>query len=103
MNNDLDRVYQGTLTEEETEVTLMQLCGFCDLPPEHIIELVGEGILETEGESSQEWRFSFTTIERVKKIQRLRTDFGLTVSGVGLVMELLDEIDRLEALINKLS
>jgi len=103
MSNNLEKVYQGTITEEENEITLIQLCMFCDLSPEHIVELVSEGILETTGKSKHNWHFSFTTIDKVKKIQRLRSDFDLSVSGVGLVMDLLDEIDRLKTLINKLS
>jgi hypothetical protein len=36
-------------------------------------------------------------------VQRLRSDFDLTVPGVGLVMDLLDQIERLEELVEKYS
>jgi chaperone modulatory protein CbpM len=99
MSNKLEKVFQGTITEEEVEINLMQLCKSCDLTPDHIVELVNEGILEPSGMTKHEWHFSFNTIERVNKVQRLRDDFELTVPGVGLVMHLLEEIERLEGLV----
>jgi hypothetical protein len=39
----------------------------------------------------------------VKKVKRLRSDFELTISGVGLVMHLIEEIERLEKLIDRYS
>ena len=103
MNNQIEKVHQGVITEDEQEVNLIQLCRFCNLTPDHIIELVGEGVLETIGDDKHHWRFSFTTIDRVKKVQRLRSDFELSVTGVGLVLHLLDEIERLEGVVNRLS
>ena len=55
------------------------------------------------GESKHQWHFTFTTVERVKKVKRLRSDFELTISGVGLVMHLIEEIERLEKLIDRYS
>jgi chaperone modulatory protein CbpM len=103
MSKEIEKIFQGKITEEESDISLVQLCRYCEMEPDHIIELVTEGILEPRGESKHEWHFSFITIERVKKVQRLRSDFDLTVPGVGLVMDLLDQIERLEELVEKYS
>jgi hypothetical protein len=46
MSSELEKVFHGTLTEEEGEINLAQLRTICDLTPDHIVELVEEGILE---------------------------------------------------------
>ena len=99
MKNQIVKVYQGVVTEDEEDISLVQLCSHCGLTPEEIIELVEEGILDPPGTSKHEWRFTFTTIERVRKVKRLQHDFDLNASGVAFAMHLLDRIEELEALV----
>ena len=64
---------------------------------EDILELVNEGILEPIGGPKREWRFTYNTITRVKKVRRLQKDFELNLSASGFVMHLLDRIEEMEA------
>lgn len=102
MNSELEKIYRGILPEEEEDLNLLQICHFCEMSKEAVIELVEEGIVEPTGGSKVEWRFSFTTVERVKKINRLRKDFELTLAGVGLAMQLLDRIEELERTLERI-
>lgn len=100
MGNEMERIYQGIIIDEE-DVSLIMLCRICNHSPDEIIELVEEGILEPRGQSKGEWRFSFTSVERVQRIKRLKRDFELTTAGVGLAMHLLDRIEELETLLKR--
>jgi chaperone modulatory protein CbpM len=97
MEENIVRIYEGQLLEEENNITLMQLCSYCRLTPEEIIEMVEEGILEPSGISKTEWRFTFTTVERVRKAHRLINDLEINLAGAALVVHLLDRIEELEA------
>ncbi len=99
MNSELEKIYQGIIIDEEEDINLVQLCNYCKLKQETIIEMVNEGIVEPVGQSKVEWRFSFTTVERVNRVKRLQRDFELTLSGVGLAMDLLDRIETLERML----
>ncbi len=99
MENPIDKVHQGILLDEEEDLTLVRLCNFCNVSPDQIIELVNEGILDPHGHSAPNWKFSFTSVERVRKADRLQRDFELNISGVGLVLHLLDRIEQMERLL----
>jgi len=101
MNNQLEKIFEGIITEHENNISLFELCRFCNLTSDFIAELVSEGILEPVGESKHEWQFTFTTIERVKKVKRLQNDFELNLPGAGLAIHLLDRIEELERLLDR--
>jgi DNA-binding transcriptional MerR regulator len=49
-----------------------------------------------------EWLFESETLMLVEKILRLRNDLGINYSGIGVVLDLLDRIEELEARIGEL-
>jgi chaperone modulatory protein CbpM len=100
MEENIIRIYEGQLLEEENSITLIQLCQYCRLTPEEIIEMVEEGILEPSGKGKKEWRFSFTVVERVRKAHRLINDLDINLAGAALALHLLDRIEELETLAN---
>ncbi len=91
------KVYQGRITDEEEELTLMQLSKLCHLPPQCVIEMVDEGILEPSGASIHAWRFPFSAIGRVRKVIRFQNDLDINLAGSALVLDLLGKIEHLEA------
>ncbi|MDT8392905.1 MAG: chaperone modulator CbpM [Bacteroidales bacterium] len=97
----MERIYQGIIIDDEEDISLVRLCNICDHSQDEIIEMVEEGIVEPRGRSKREWRFSFTSVERVKRIKRLKRDFDLNTAGVGLAIHLLDRIEELEALLKR--
>lgn len=86
---------------DEEEVTLGELTRTCRVHAEWVMELVDEGVIEPRGlresATSQQWRFSATSVVRVEKARRLQRDLGINLPGVALALELLDRIDALEA------
>ena len=90
-------ILSGKILENETRLTLRQLCETCAVRAEYIIELVDEGLIEPSGMQNSHWCFSGITIKRVQKAKRLQQDLGINLAGAALAIELFDEIEYLRA------
>ena len=55
-----------------------------------------------EEKDEKGYLFGPEVVPRVKKIIRLRQDLGVNLPGIGVVLELLERIDNLEARIREL-
>ncbi|MCG6938091.1 MAG: chaperone modulator CbpM [Gammaproteobacteria bacterium] len=90
-------ILSGNIIENETRLTLRQLCDSCAVRAEYIIELVDEGLIEPSGVEKSHWCFSGVTIKRVQKAKRLQRDLGVNLAGAALAVDLIDEIEYLRA------
>lgn len=87
----------GILIDEQTELSLNDLCKACSSSAEWIIELVEEGALEPIGYVQTQWRFSGNSLQRARTAMRLQRDLGINLAGVALALDLLGEIEILES------
>jgi chaperone modulatory protein CbpM len=87
----------GLVLSEEVRLSVHEICSVCDVERDALIEMVMEGLVEPVdlGLHPREWRFSGTTVTRIRTAQRLQRDLGVNLSGAALALELLEEIDRL--------
>lgn len=83
------------ILEEQTQLTLVDLCGACAVHAERIIELVNVGVLEPIGREPAHWRFGGASLHRAHTALRLQRDLEINLAGVALALELLDEIESL--------
>jgi chaperone modulatory protein CbpM len=90
-------ILNGLLLDDETSLSLSELCRICTVHAEWIIELVDEGILEPSGPDIGHWRFSGPSLVRALRVRRLQQDLGVNLAGAALALDLLDEIDTLRA------
>lgn len=95
-------IISGCIIEDETRLTLRQLCDACAVRAEYIIELVDEGFIEPSGVEKSHWCFNGISIKRVQKAKRLQHDLGINLAGVALAMELIDEIDFLRSRLDRM-
>ena len=95
-------ILTGDIVENETRLSLQQLCDTCSVETEYIITLVNQGCIEPVGVEQSHWRFSGISIRRVQKAKRLQQDLGINPAGVALVIDLIDEIERLRCKLNRL-
>ncbi len=90
-NNDPSPALNGEVLEDYC-LSLQQLCYSATVEPEFILQLVEYEVLEPEGGRAVNWRFKAEDIARLHRAQRLMRDFELNISGLALVMQLLDEL-----------
>lgn len=92
----------GDLLDDEVELTLAELCRSCGLSAEFVVELVQFGVVEPLGREPGRWRFRGTSVRRVRRARRLERDLGVNTAGVALALDLLDELERLRARLERL-
>ena len=85
----------GDPLDERAQFSLDDLCRICGLEQALVAEIVAEGIVEPEGPTLDEWRFSGVAVIRIQRVIRLQRDFEVNLPGAALALELLDEIERL--------
>ena len=76
--------------------TLARLAG---VHPTLVCRYIRLGLLDPavgEGRGEDEWRFDDNTLHTLLKIQRLRSELGVNINGVAVVLELLRRIDDLQ-------
>lgn len=95
MNTQQPSPIDAVILEEQTAITLAELCRACATPAETIVALVEEGILAPTGASPARWRFGGMHVRRARVALRLRRDLDLNLPGVALALQLLDEIETL--------
>src|SRR3954465_6256372 len=93
----------GAVVEEEIHLTLIELSRACQVQEERILGWVGEGVLEPQGASPDEWRFAGASLRRTRIAVRLTRDLDLNPPGVALALDLLDEIEGLRAQLQRLA
>lgn len=92
-SQDLSLVHTGSVMEEDS-LTLAQLCRACGVHADWVISLVEESIIEPQGDEIRAWRFSGVSLMRVRSALRLQRDLRVNLAGIGLVLDLLEELER---------
>lgn len=89
-------ILKGTVLDETQQLTLNEVTHICACRHEVVMELVEEGIITPVGEGSSDWRFSGTTVFRLRTAIRLQRDLHINLPGIALAIDLLDEINDLQ-------
>lgn len=86
----------GKVLEAHDLVSVEDLCRSCTVKVETITLLVEEGIIDPVGSQLEHWRFTVTSLRRVKTAIHLQRDLGVNLAGAALALELMDRIAVLE-------
>lgn len=95
-------ILTGIIIEEETRLSLRELCDACAVHVEFITELVDEGVIEPSGFDRSHWCFSGISLRRIRTAKRLQQDLGINLAGVALALDLIDEVQQLRSQLHKL-
>lgn len=95
-------VTHGVIVEDNLQFTLIELSRACQTDSERLIELVEEGALVPAGSDASTWRFDGSALRRANAALRLARDLHLNAAGVALVLDLLDQVDELNARLRRL-
>ena len=85
----------GILLDERAELSLKELSWACLGSADWVIELVDEGVLDTEDQEHAQWRFSGTNLLKARAAMRLQNDLEINLAGVALALDLMEEIETL--------
>jgi chaperone modulatory protein CbpM len=96
-------ILTGIIIEEETRLSLRELCNACAVHVEFITELVDEGVIEPTGIDKSHWCFSGISLQRIRTAKRLQQDLGVNLAGVALALDLIEELQQLRTQLHKLS
>lgn len=90
----------GVCLSGEHALELEAFATACGTQAEFVCLLVDEGLLQPvalQPALQADWRFGGEEIARVRRICRLQRDFEANLQSVAVMLELIDEIERLRA------
>ena len=88
-------VLSGKILEEEADVTLAELCEACAVHAEAVEAMVEEGIVAPIGGAQSRWRFTRSSVVRVRTVLRMQRDLHVNLAGAALALDLLERIEQL--------
>ncbi|WP_027330849.1 chaperone modulator CbpM [Marinimicrobium agarilyticum] len=86
----------GTILEEDIELTLGELCRNCHVEVDFVVELVQEGVIDPLEPDASRWAFAGHNLVRLRRAVNLHRDLGINLAGIALVLDLLEESERLK-------
>ncbi len=90
----------GVCLLDEHALPLDAFAAACGAQADFIRELVDEGLLQPMVQQP-EWHFGGAELARVRRITRLQRDFEANLHSVAVMLDLLDEIERLHAVLRR--
>ena len=93
---------EGSSIDEESELSLGELCRHCGMRAEAVEAMVEEGILIPRGQAPRGWSFSYRSVRIVRRVVHFQRDLGVNLAGAALAMDLLDQIEALETRVRRI-
>jgi len=88
---------EGHVIDDNTEITIVQLCRRCSVESALVERLVAEGIIEPTRQEGEMLYFPQSCTRRTRVVMRLRSDLGVNMAGAALALELLERIEKLQS------
>ena len=89
------KVVKAVMLDDEP-LSLLDICKAVNSPAETVVEMVEYGIVEpTKGRTPANWQFSVYALKRTRTAVRLQNDLRINLEGLGLAMDLLEEVKSL--------
>jgi len=86
----------GVCLTDENALDLEAFAAACGTEVEFVRSLVDEGLLQPIVDRPA-WRFGGEELARVRRICRLQRDFEASLQSVAVMLDLIDEVERLRA------
>jgi chaperone modulatory protein CbpM len=86
----------GVCLDADTGLELEAFAAACGTEVDFVRRLVEEDLVQPAAVQPA-WRFGGEELARVRRIRRLQRDFEANLESVAVMLDLLDEIDRLRA------
>ena len=84
------------MTDYLIELSLTEVCHAVQLPEHDFMEMVEYGIVVPLGDDPADWSFTMQMVGIARQACRLHRDLDLEWSAVALVVDLLEQRDKLQ-------
>ena len=88
-------VIHGEVIDHELQLDIDEVATRARVQDTFVVELVDYGVLEPLGRNQHEWQFSGTDLHRLRCVVRLMRDLDVNLEGAAVILELLEERQRL--------
>ncbi len=87
---------------EYSLLTLEELAGTAGLVPELVEKFIDYGLVEPASAAGSQPLFHVSSVERLRRVMRLRRDLGVNLEGVAVILEMRDRMENLRKELNRL-
>lgn len=87
----------NALLLEQAALSLDEFAAGCAVNREWVIAHVEAGVLVCSGHSPAHWSFAGQDLRRARQLRRLERDFDANPELAGLVVDLIEELERVRA------
>ncbi|MGB5103111.1 MAG: chaperone modulator CbpM [Steroidobacteraceae bacterium] len=91
-----DRIIEGQMLDESAWLEIGEFCAYLRVERHWVTELVEAGVIEPRGTAPDAWSFPASAIVRARATARLVNDLGVNLAGAAVILDLIEERDRLE-------
>jgi DNA-binding transcriptional MerR regulator len=84
------------LVRSDEELSFEALAEYAGVHPEYLERLVDYGLIDPIRRSGSEIRFGASAVLRVRRISRIKKDLGVNLSGVAVILQLIDRLHELQ-------
>ena len=84
-----------TIIDTNTRLNIADFARACGQPSDWVVALVEHSILEKPEQQPEHWQFMGEELARARRAWRLQRDFDANLTAVALMLDLLDEVNRL--------
>lgn len=87
----------SALLLEQPQLSVDEVAMSCAVSRDWVIAHVEAGVLACSGESPAHWSFTGHALRRARKLRGLERDFDANPELAGLVVDLIEELERVRA------
>jgi chaperone modulatory protein CbpM len=95
-----EQVASGVCLGEQAWLELDEFARACGVDADFVLRLVDEDLVRPPV-AVPRWLFGGDELARVRRIRRLQRDFEANLQSVAVMLDLLDEIERLRAALQR--
>ena len=88
-------IYEVEILEQGHGYSLKETCRRINLEEDFVVQCVDYGIAPVSGQAAGDWLFTPASIARIQRAWRLQRDLEINFTGLGVVVDLLDEMEDL--------
>ncbi|KGP62298.1 molecular chaperone [Legionella norrlandica] len=92
---DKDNLLIGVLIKETTKFSFGEVCKKYNIPEELFSEMVEQGLFPDQPTDPKKIALDQKDLHRLESAYRLHRDLGINLPGITLVLDLLDEMERM--------